>query len=164
MSILLDWGIVLSNVWLGVSVETPDYLWRVDDLRQIPGAVRFLSMEPLLLGFGSIDLTGIDWVIVGGESGPGARPMDPDWVRSIRDQCIAANVPFFFKQWGAYAPLSAFPIEYLPPRGIEYTFPDHHEVYRVGKKFAGRFLDGRTWDEMPSHPHNEPPSRALAES
>jgi len=87
------------NVWVGVSVESQDYLWRVDYLRRVPGEVRFLSCEPLL-GPLSLDLEGIHWVIVGGESGPGARPMKEGWVRSIRDQCIPAAIPFFFKQWG----------------------------------------------------------------
>lgn len=119
----------LPNVHLGVSVEDKKYgLPRIDHLRRVPAAVRFLSIEPLLEDLGEIDLTGIHWVIVGGESGPGARPMHPDWVRPIRDQCIAAKVPFFFKQWGAW----------------------HQGSRRVGKKLAGRLLDGRTWDEMPS--------------
>jgi protein gp37 len=90
----------LPNVWLGVSVENRACLWRVDELRATPAAVRFLSLEPLLEDLGELDLTGIGWVIAGGESGPGARPIDPPWVRSIRDQCKAAAVPFFFKQWG----------------------------------------------------------------
>ncbi len=91
-----------GNVWLGVSVESRDYLSRIDDLRRTPAAVRFLSLEPLLEDLGQLDLTGIHWVIVGGESGPGARPMHPDWARGIRDQCVAAGVPFFFKQWGEW--------------------------------------------------------------
>lgn len=108
------------NVWMGVSIESADYLWRADQLREVPAAVRFLSLEPLLGPLGSIDLSGIDWVIVGGESGPGARPMDPKWVVEICDQCLQSAVPFFFKQWGG-----------------------------VQKKKTGRLLDGRTWDEMP---------------
>jgi len=88
----------LPNVWLGVSVESPVYLHRVDELRGIPAALRFLSLEPLLEDLGQLDLTGIGWVIVGGESGPGVRPMLPEWVRSIRDQCRAVGVPFFVKQ------------------------------------------------------------------
>jgi protein gp37 len=109
-----------GNVWMGVSVETERYLFRVDHLRQTHARVKFLSLEPLLGPLSGLDLTGIDWVIAGGESGPGARPMDADWVRQIRDRCLAAGVPFFFKQWGG-----------------------------VRKKQAGRELDGRTWDEMP---------------
>ncbi len=113
----LDWA---PNVWMGVSVETAAYLSRVDDLRAAAAAVRFLSLEPLLGPLPDLDLTGIDWVIAGGESGPRARPMDPSWVVGIRDQCRRARVPFFFKQWGG-----------------------------TNKKKAGRLLDGRVWSEMP---------------
>lgn len=113
----LDWP---ANVWMGVSIETPEYLWRADHLRQVPAAVRFLSLEPLLGPLGTIDLAGIHWVIVGGESGPGARPIEADWVRDIRKQCRQEVVLFFFKQWGG-----------------------------VRKKRNGRVLDGRTWDELP---------------
>jgi protein gp37 len=109
-----------ENVWMGVSLESAKLERRVHVLRMIPAAVRFLSVEPLLGPLGALDLSGIDWVIVGGESGPGARPMHPDWVREIRDQCIAQNVPFFFKQWGGIRP-----------------------------KSNGRELDGREWNEMP---------------
>jgi len=109
------------HIWLGVSVEDRKYgLPRIDELRRARAAVRFLSVEPLLEDLGEIDLTNIDWVIVGGESGPGARPMREEWVLSIRDQCEAAGVKFFFKQWGG-----------------------------VRKKIAGRALDGRTYDEVP---------------
>ena len=112
----------LSHIWLGVSVEDKKYgLPRIEQLRQSRAAVKFLSIEPLLENLGEIDLDGIDWVIVGGESGPGAREMDADWVRAIRQQCKEQRVPFFFKQWGG-----------------------------VRKKVAGRELDGRTWDEMPA--------------
>jgi protein gp37 len=113
----LDWP---SNVWMGVSVESRDYLTRVDRLRQTRARIKFLSVEPLLEDLGKFDLTGIDWVIVGGESGPGARPMDPSWVKNVRDACLKANVRFFFKQWGG-----------------------------TRKKSTGRLLEGRTWDEMP---------------
>tara|TARA_Y100000310_G_C20689853_1_gene821510 strand:- start:2658 stop:3404 length:747 start_codon:yes stop_codon:yes gene_type:complete len=109
-----------KNVWLGTSVENADYAHRIGHLRRTPAAVRFLSLEPLLGPLPNLNLYGIDWVIVGGESGPGARPMHPDWARDIRDQCAGAGVPFFFKQVGG-----------------------------VNKKEAGRLLDGRTWDEMP---------------
>jgi protein gp37 len=108
------------NIWMGVSVENADYTWRVDQLRRVPARIRFLSIEPLLGPIDDLRLTGIDWVIVGGESGAGARAMPPEWVRSIRDQCLAAGTPFFFKQWGG-----------------------------VRKSARGRELDGRTWDEMP---------------
>jgi protein gp37 len=112
----------LPNVWWGVSVEDCDYgLPRVADLQAAPARTRFLSVEPLLEDVGELDLDGIHWVIVGGESGAGARPLDASWVRSVRDQCVAAKVPFFFKQWGG-----------------------------VRKGLAGRLLDGRTWDEMPT--------------
>lgn len=108
------------QMWMGVSVENEDYLYRIDDLSRTAAHIKFLSLEPLLGPLPKLHLRGIDWVIVGGESGPGARPMDPDWVRQIRDQCLRAKVPFFFKQWGG-------PV----------------------KSKTGRLLDGRTWDEMP---------------
>jgi protein gp37 len=109
-----------QNLWAGVTVETADYLERIDHLRQTPAAVKFLSLEPLLGPLPDINLEGVDWVIAGGESGPGARPMDPKWVIDIRDQCLAAGVPFFFKQWGG-----------------------------VRKKLAGRILQGQTYSQMP---------------
>jgi len=110
-----------SHVWMGVSVENGDYVERIDDLRQCQAAVKFLSLEPLIGALPKLDLIGIDWVIVGGESGPDARPMDAEWVIDIRNQCQKAGVAFFFKQWGG-----------------------------VQKKKTGRILDGRTWDEMPN--------------
>jgi protein gp37 len=113
----IDWP---ENVWMGVSVEQSDYTFRIDDLRQTGAKTRFLSVEPLLGPIRKLDLDAIHWVIVGGESGPGARPMDANWVRDIRTQCVASGVPFFFKQWGG-----------------------------VFKSRTGRILDGRTWDEMP---------------
>ena len=109
-----------ANVWMGVSVESKGYLNRVDRLRNTGASVKFLSLEPLLEELGAFDLTGIDWVIVGGESGPGARPMSPAWARNLRDLCVDARVPFFFKQWGG-----------------------------TRKKAAGRMLDGETWNQMP---------------
>ena len=109
-----------ENVWMGVSVENEDYLFRVDDLRRTHARVKFLSLEPLLGPLPNLDLEGIDWVIVGGESGPGARPLRPEWVIEIRDRCLEAGVPFFFKQWGG-----------------------------VRRKQNGRLLQGRTWDQMP---------------
>ncbi len=108
------------NVWMGVSVESEDYTYRINDLSGIPAAVRFLSVEPLLGPINRLSLRNIDWVIVGGESGPHARPINPSWVRSIRNDCVAASVPFFFKQWGG-----------------------------TRKSTTGRVLDGRTWDELP---------------
>ena len=116
-----------DNVWMGVSVENQRWTGRIDHLRQVPARVRFLSCEPLL-GPLHLDLRGISWVIVGGESGPRARPMQPQWVRSIRAQCEASAVAFFFKQWGAYS-----------ETGV-----------RVGKGKAGRLLDGKTWNGLPS--------------
>jgi protein gp37 len=116
-----------DNVWIGVSVENQRWTTRIDDLREVPASVRFLSCEPLL-GPLQLELENIDWVIVGGESGPRARPMRPEWARAVRDHCRASNVPFFFKQWGAHDELGV----------------------RRGKKECGRVLDGCTWDEMPS--------------
>ena len=110
-----------DNVWMGVSVERDDYVFRIDHLRRTGASVKFLSLEPLLGPLPNLDLSDIDWVIVGGESGPRARPMDPRWALDIRDQCVAAQVPFFFKQWGG-----------------------------PNKKKSGRKLDGRTWDAMPA--------------
>jgi len=130
----LPWPI---NVWMGVSVEREQEAWRIPYLREVPAAVRFLSVEPLLGPIPDLDLEGIDWVIVGGESGTGARPMDPDWVREIRDRCVGASVPFFFKQWGTLR-----------------NNPDRSDPTRKGKKGGkakgGRTLDGRTWNEMPT--------------
>lgn len=109
-----------DNVWMGVSVENMDYTFRVDHLRQTGARTKFLSIEPLLGPIPNLDLHSIHWVIVGGESGPRARLIKEDWVMEIRDQCLASNVPFFFKQWGG-----------------------------SNKKKAGRLLKGRTWDELP---------------
>lgn len=158
----LDGGgeVPLDNVWLGTSIELDKYSFRANHLRKTPAAVRFLSLEPLLGPLPSLDLTDIGWVIVGGESGPGARPMHPDWVRDIRDRCEEACIPFHFKQWGAWtsiAPDDRFePDLYLNTDG---RTADEAEaladggtwtgMFRVGKKKAGRELDGRTWDEMP---------------
>ena len=113
----LNWP---QHVWMGVSVENEKYVYRIDDLRKTDARVKFLSLEPLLGPLPKLNLRGIDWAIVGGESGPGARPVNLEWVTEIRDQCLKAGVPFFFKQWG----------------GIQ-------------KKKAGRTLEGRTWDQMP---------------
>lgn len=113
----LPWA---ANVWLGTSIESDDYVDRADALRRVPAAVRFLSLEPLLGPLPSLALSGIDWVIVGGESGPQARPMDPAWVIELRDRCVDESVPFFFKQWGGRTP-----------------------------KARGRVLEDRTWDETP---------------
>jgi len=157
----------LPSVWLGVSASTrPDLDAQIEHLRATPAAVRFLSLEPLIADLGTIDLSGIGWVIVGGESGPGARPMHEDWVRSVRDQCVAANVPFFFKQWGEWQNGSndkwngsivlndgtVYPEDSGPPPGQHRNdWPQFHPTMmaRVGKKAAGRLLDGREWNELP---------------
>jgi protein gp37 len=118
LSSKLDWA---PNIWMGVSVENKDVLWRVDQLKKTAARIKFLSCEPLLGSLAELNPNGIDWVIAGGESGPGARPMDPKWVREIRDVCVEADVAFHFKQWGGAV-----------------------------KSKAGRILDGRTWDEMPA--------------
>lgn len=130
VSPLLPWP---PHIWMGVSVERRDYRFRIDHLRQTPAHVKFLSLEPLLGPLPRLNLAGIDWAIVGGESGPGARAMDERWARDIRDQCLAAGVAFFFKQWGG-----------------------------VNKKAAGRQLDGRTWDQMPKGAPTPHSSRSVS--
>jgi protein gp37 len=117
LSSQLEWS---PNIWMGVSVESQKYVHRIDDLRQTDAQIKFLSLEPLLGSLSNLNLSKIDWVIVGGESGYGARPMKEDWVIDIRNQCHDANVAFFFKQWGG-----------------------------INKKKTGRLLEGRTWSEMP---------------
>lgn len=149
-----------GNVWLGTSIESNRYAYRAEHLRRTPAAVRFLSLEPLLGPLPDLDLTGIDWVIVGGESGPGARPMHPDWVRSIRNRCQNYGVPFHFKQRGEWtwdAPIGVAPRVWLRTTGeMVHSKSDMHAglsylpVWKVGKKQAGRDLDGRTWDEYPT--------------
>ena len=116
----LNWS---DNIWMGVTVESADYLFRIDSLRQISSRIKFISFEPLLGPIKNVNLADINWVIVGGESGPHARPLDKSWVISLRDQCVEQNIPFFFKQWGG-----------------------------INKKKAGRILEGRIWDEMPLLP------------
>lgn len=123
---VIEWP---DNVWMGVSVENSDYVFRVDHLRQTDAHIKFLSLEPLLGPLSNLDLTNIDWVIVGGESGPKARPIKREWVIDLRDQCLAANVPFFFKQWGGFR-----------------------------KKQNGRLLQGRTWEQSPLVNSSTPPS------
>lgn len=117
LSVDIDWP---PNVWMGVSVESSKYKFRIDHLRRTKAKTKFLSLEPLLGPLSALDVSGIDWVIVGGESGPGARPIEESWVTEIRDQCLLAQVPFFFKQWGG-----------------------------ANKKKSGRILQGRTWDQLP---------------
>ncbi len=115
----LNWS---NNIWMGVSVEDSDQLFRINDLRQIPAYLRFISCEPLIGDLGSLQLAGIDWVIVGGESGPHSRKMNKEWAESILAQCQSNGVPFFFKQWGG-----------------------------TNKKKAGRELNGRAYSEMPKY-------------
>lgn len=117
LSLELNWS---SNIWMGVSVETQKYVHRIDELRKTGAHVKFLSLEPLLGPLKNLNLTGVDWAIVGGESGPGSRPIKKEWVLQIKQQCDAFGVPFFFKQWGG-----------------------------VNKKKNGRELDGKTYDDMP---------------
>ncbi|MBI5243803.1 MAG: phage Gp37/Gp68 family protein [Elusimicrobia bacterium] len=123
-----------GHVWAGTSVESQDYAWRIDHLLQVPADIRFLSLEPLLgpITLRGLWLEGIQWMIVGGESGHGARPMNPEWARDLRDQCVSARVPFFFKQWGAHDQCGR----------------------RMSKKAAGRVLDGKTWEQMPTNSHS----------
>ena len=116
----LKWA---PHIWAGVSVENEKYLWRAEDLKQTPAHTRFISAEPLLGSLSALGLDDIHWVISGGESGPGFRPCDPEWVRELRDKCVESDVAFFHKQWGGLRP-----------------------------KSGGRLLDGRTWDEMPTPP------------
>ena len=145
----------LPNVWLGATVENRKSINRIDHLRNINAKIRYLSVKPLLEDLGEINLDNIHWVIVGGESGPKARPMHPDWVRSIRDQCQAAGVPYFHKQNGEW-----LDVDTAIERGFINTYTDTHKLtrfdnldkpfVRVGKKKAGRLLDGREWNEWPS--------------
>ena len=145
-------GWPLPNVWAGASVEDRARKRRIGELRETPAAVRFLSLEPLLEDLGELDLTGIHWVIAGGESGGDARPMHPDWVRSVRDQCAAAGVPFFFKQWGAWVSEDHEAADRHAGCGGKAidTILDNPVYYRVGKRRAGRQLDGREHSEFPT--------------
>ncbi len=155
----------LPNVGLGVSVCNQEEVWKIEELLLIPAAMHFVSFEPLLEkvvipgdcisaflreNFGGIRiLKQLDWVICGGESGPGARPMNPDWVRSMRDQCLAAQVPFFFKQWGRWAPDCLCSTK-EPHRSVARPSPGHMGcMFDCKKKRAGRVLDGREWNERP---------------
>lgn len=163
----MDGSMWPKNVWLGTTTEDQAQAdKRIYALLKVPAAVRFISAEPLLgpVELGSwfpsrgrvLSFGGIDWVIVGGESGPGARPMHPDWARSIRDQCQAAGVPYFFKQWGEWAPDSMLESgrgdisRSLRVAGVGLC--DSVWMTHFGKKAAGRILDGRTWDEFPKVP------------
>lgn len=175
---MLPWGYhtqyhppAWPNVWLGVTAENQEQAdKRIPEMLKVSAAVRFISAEPLLGEIDlvraidvAIDINGqtecpavdglsqwIHWVIVGGESGPGARPMHPDWVRSLRDQCTQAGVPFFFKQWGEWAP--HYPGDAWEPtdRTLFHYFSGGPKVWRIGKTKAGRQLNGRMWDEFPA--------------
>ncbi len=155
----------LPNVWLGVTAENQHWFTiRGDALRATPAAVRFMSLEPLLGPIDGTDLSGIDWIIVGGESGRGARPMHPDWARLLRDRCVSAGVPFLFKQWGEWlgvlgaehdlwephAYVNALTGEVSDENSAVASGGDWTGVFRVGKKASGRVLDGRTWDQFPA--------------
>ncbi|MDR3086528.1 MAG: phage Gp37/Gp68 family protein [Azoarcus sp.] len=153
------------NVWLGATISNQEEADRdIPKLLQIPANMRWLSIEPLLepvdihhrLGacvFTEADPwetgRGIDWVVVGGETGPRARPMHPDWVRSIRDQCIRKGVPFFFKQWGEWLSGGLWPEVILDYPNAKTNNLEGHKFFRIGKRASGRLLDGRTWDEYP---------------
>lgn len=164
-----DWP--LPNVWLGVTAENQARAdERIPILLQIPAAVRFVSVEPML---GQVDIAGylgfngprrmgdgltyywtapkLDWVICGGESGPGARPLHPEWVRTLRDQCQAAGAKFFFKSWGEYCSPSQMPPDTYRAWDVQHGTEiwDEKPRWKVGKKAAGRILDGQIWDEMP---------------
>lgn len=141
------------NVWLLTTIESAEYLWRTDYLKSCPAVVHGLSMEPLLGPVPTLGehLDGIDWVIAGGESQRGARPMNPEWVRFIRDCCSQHEVAFHFKQWGEYAP-HAGKCYYKGPIP-EYRGPDENGLVRIGKKAAGSMLDGREWKQFPEVRH-----------
>jgi len=145
-------GNMPDNCWLGVTVENDKERHRIDTLRSIPAAVRFVSFEPLLSEIGNVRLQGIHWAIVGGETGPGARPMNPYKVLSLRDQCQAAGVPFFFKSWGDYIHESQlYEMDDLAREldAASIQPDDARGFFHVGKKRAGRLLDGREWNEYP---------------
>ena len=171
-NMLADWVLLRKppkNVWLGATITSqPEADRDISKLQAVPANLRFLSMEPLLgpVSFegmfanprnpadGTNALEALDWVIVGGESGPGARPMHPDWARSLRDQCQATGVPFLFKQWGEWSPGYAEhgnDLEYdAIVDAVQHEWPEGHCSFKVGKKASGRLLDGRTWDGFPN--------------
>ena len=145
-----------ANVWMGVTIESENYAFRADHLRSVPATARFISAEPLLGPLPSLELDGIAWVIAGGESGRGARPMHPDWVRSLRDRCQDAHVAFFFKQWGAWRPerrgatLVAMDGAQLDRSDALAGVPGAAvAMRRMAKHVAGRRLDGRFWNQLP---------------
>jgi len=155
-----DWGDGYPNVWLGTTAENQEeFDRRWSHLRAVSTKIRFFSFEPLL---GPIELRSagsLDWAIVGGESGPGARPMHPDWARSLRDQCKAVGVRFLFKQWGDWSPGYAEHGNDLDYGTIcaarQHDWPEGHCSFRVGKKRAGRMIDGEIWGQMPKGDEND---------
>ncbi len=147
-----------ANVWLGVTIEKAKYKNRIEYLKQTDAKIKFLSCEPLLEDLGELDLKGIDWVIVGGESGYNARPMAPDWVRNIQRQCKEQKVAFFFKQWGEWASAKQLDYELIKQHfqisetlGCILNVPIDKNLflYKVGKKYAGCMLDGKEYKEYP---------------
>lgn len=151
----VTWG--YRHIWIGVSVELDRFAWRATVAKQIPAAVHWVSAEPLLGPLPSLDLTGIDWLVAGGESGPGSRPMSPGWARDLRDRCQESGTAYFFKQWGSWAPYQYVGSGVqgqgkLPEsNGGNYVLTDDgHWLVRRNKKLTGRLLDGRTWDEYPT--------------
>jgi protein gp37 len=170
----------LPNVWVGTTIESDAYTWRANVLRQTPAAVRWISAEPLLSRLPSLDFTGIDWLVAGGESGHHARPMHPDWPRDLRDRCTESGTAYFFKQWGEFEPDWQEPhpdnpwtddetdrsrdqlIDMTGRDCMNWTAPDQVQPFallrRVGRKAAGRLLDGREWNEFPDAlPASKPP-------
>ena len=151
------------NLWLGVSVCNDDEKWKIDELRAVPAAIRWISFEPLLEDMGEINLGGISWCVVGGETGSGARPMDPEWARDLKNQAVNAGVPFFFKQWGEWAETtlpepkkrsSKHRGMWLMPDGSSCSLFNFHSegstwMEPIGKKKAGRLLDGKEYNEYP---------------
>ena len=149
-----------DNVWLGVTVEMAKYKHRINYLKQTNAKVKFLSCEPLLEDLGELDLSGIDWVIAGGESGAKARPMHPDWVRNIQRQCETQKVPFFFKQWGEWKQGKLIDEDFAHKHFctgvfrektviLNVPFDETAGCYKIGKKYAGCLLDGKEYKEMP---------------
>jgi protein gp37 len=149
---MVPWGGAWpNNVWLGTTAENQKYAdKRIPSILELPAKIRFISAEPLLGPLSIKNWTGIDWVIAGGESGRGARPTNPDWIRTLRDECRAAGVAFHFKQWGHWAP--ELPHGVTPKQRLQLTTTESKltTLYGLGKSAAGRLLDGRTWDQFPA--------------
>ena len=150
-----------SNIWLGVTVESQDNKERIEYLKKTNAKIKFLSCEPLLEDLGELDLTGIDWVIVGGESGNKARPTNPEWVRNIKKQCEMQNIPFFFKQWGEWVQGSQIDYKLIKDKFhigkiddsevlLNVQINQEFSAYKVGKKYSGCLLDGKEYKEYPN--------------